>query len=91
MYKTLIQKNVLKASLESVSDLIPNTQDILVTQDQYAKLLKELMERMTSFVKIINRISQPASCDRSDQANKDLGQNYSNKATNKTNKKPFNQ
>ena len=41
-------KSVSKASFECVSDLIPNAQHSLVTQDQNAKLLKELMERMTS-------------------------------------------
>ena len=41
-------KSVSKASFECVSDLIPNAQHSLVTQNQNAKLLKELMERMTS-------------------------------------------
>ena len=84
-------KSVSKASFECVSELIPNAQHSLVTQDQNAKLLKELMERMTSLEKSINRISQSSSCDRSDQANRDSGQNYTNKASNKTNKKPLNQ
>ena len=84
-------KSVSKASFECVSDLIPNAQHSVVTQDQNAKLLKELMERMSSLEKSINRISQSSSCDRTDQANRDSGQNYSNKATNKTNKKPLNQ
>ena len=84
-------KSVLKASFECVSDLIPNAQHSLVTQDQNAQLLKELMERMTSLEKSIYRIPQSSSCDSSDQANRDSGQNYSNKATNKTNKKPLKQ
>ena len=37
-------KSVLKASFECVSDLIPNAQHSLVTQDQNAKLLKELLK-----------------------------------------------
>ena len=84
-------KSASKASFECVSDFIPNAQHSVVTQDQNAKLLKELMERMTSLEKSINRISQSTSCDRTDQANRDSGQNYTNKATNKTNKKPLNQ
>ena len=84
-------RSVTKATFECVSDLIPNAQHSLVTHDQNAKLLKELMERMTSFEKSINRNSQSSSCDRSDQTNRDSGQNYTNKATNKTNKKPLNQ
>ena len=84
-------KSVSKATFECVSDLIPNAQHSLLTQDQNAKLLKELMERMTSLEKSNNRISQSTSCDRTDKDNRDSGQIYTNKATNKTNKKPLNQ